>query len=659
MPDSDLDKWRQIANDPMATDEQRALAVARLVHSTVAGAQAGAAKGAGRALEDVTKRSLRAATGAPQPIGAGADPTAWSDIVAGAQPGIPLISPLVRAGAVTREIMGAPAEVALGAAQGAVGAAPGPDPQPWEPPPPVQPTPPPPAVPTAPPGPRAPATAPTTATPQVAPIRSGVGRVRGAGEAIQQAGAETRAGIRSAVERQREALGRVGAARQAEAEIRAGGFESQADVVQGRIDYMKAREQEQRDALNRYVTERDQIRKTRQDALAAKKYHRLSETEAAGLVSRRRDLEESISTSPQGQDVSREAAELAAIDQKLEKASKVSGEWDFDNPAEVFAAIAQTVGVALGSFGSALTGGPNHALQIANETHRRRVQQQKDQIAKRGAVAEGFVNELDELRRSFGDDQLAENTMHQRVLDQYQAALDHIVLTTESQAVKQAIEGIGADFAKQKADLEANARLREGDVAMKTAQAQQRTAIAEAQLQQRADIAQQHAAIQQMNLILRQQTSKAALAERQLPGLRIKEGVRPSEKSFEKAQEFIHKYRNANMQLQKLIEKRGDVFAYLPQIFSSSRAEAEAIRADLINVMKDMEGMGANFTVMEKSLLEMKIGESPAELGPLAAKLREVMATEYAKAINRLGAYGYEFDQGDPFGDYITERPPL
>jgi hypothetical protein len=115
------------------------------------------------------------------------------------------------------------------------------------------------------------------------------------------------------------------------------------------------------------------------------------------------------------------------------------------------ARVAGAIFMALGQLGAGLTGGrlPNTAREIIDEQIKADYQQQKDELAKRGAAAERSGNLLEKLRQRFGDDRAAESAFRAQRWQQYGLQAQAMATEAKSPAMK-----AQADLLKAGADQE-------------------------------------------------------------------------------------------------------------------------------------------------------------------------------------------------------------
>lgn len=278
----------------------------------------------------------------------------------------------------------------------------------------------------------------------------------------------------------------------------------------------------------------------------------------------------------------------------IAKAALARGqEWDkIDTPREYIAAALMTLGAAMGSFGSALTGTPNYALKIAQDAARQKIQRQKDEIARRKGLVTGAVNELDSLTREFGDSMVAENAMMSRELSVFDATIAKLGAEAKSEIA-------AANAAKAQA-------LIGQEIATLDAANEERIAATEMQaLGARAGLEQQISARQQQADIGRQQQALAELgagAEQSkytIPGW---QGAAVDKTAHKEARAFISDADDVRRTITAIKDLRNNPLTYVPGTEEHARGTALVNR--LITSMKGMQNMGANFTEFEQELIK-------------------------------------------------------
>jgi len=633
---SDLDILQELATHPDAPDSERAWAANKIAEIQAKEIFSGAASG----IRGVNERLEAERSEAPVGLG-GMVRKAVGDVV----------------GMHTRPFT-YPIDVGVEAVRGAVAGAPGPSPQPVE-------------IPKIEPQPLTPEdiaemeTASLDPEPQGAGggvglglqaryIPSGGGQIRRAGrQAISDIeGAQT--GVEAAGQSQMQALDKLGDARQREVQTLAEGQRTQAEVMRGRVAAMEAEQRRRKDAFEYFKQERSHVMEQYETAVAAAKYHRMPESEVASRMERIRKNETILATydaqpsdgSPLS-DTERRMIENAKMELNgdraaLDKASKMRGEWDFENPSEIFAAIAMTIGSAMGAYASGMTGMPNYALQIAQTRAKRIIQSQKDEISRREGVAEGYVNQLDMLRRQFGDEEMAEAAIFDMKLGEVEAALEQTAMQSTSEVTKQKADSVKAEIAQERANIKSGIASKAAELALQKANARLEAASGAARLDQQAattnaqlDMQLQAAAARAME--------KAAGRDLSEYGYRHS-GKNITDKQYQDAVDYAGNVEKVKAIIPKLIAYREDpsVFMSFFGIESPTLSAANSQLSRLINAMKMMEGMGANFTLMEKQLLEMQAAGGMDRLGFIQDKLRATLGAIEEEAQTKMKGWGFQ-----------------
>jgi hypothetical protein len=640
--ENDLETLEAIATSPDATDSERAWAANRLAAAQAEGIFSGAASG----IRDVNERVEAERSEVPVGLG-GMVRKAVGDVV----------------GWHTRPFT-YPIEVGIGAVRGAIAGAPGPDPQPVE-------------IPKIEPQPLTPEDIAEMETASLEPepqgagggmgiglqalhVPSGGGQIRSAGRRAVSDIEGAQAGIEAAGQSQMRALDELGVARQMETQTLAEGQQTQAEVMRDRVSAMESEQRRRQEAFEYFKQERGHLQEQYETAVAAAKYHRMPESEVARRMERIRKNETILATydaqpadgSPLS-DTERRMIENAKMELNgdhaaLDKASKMRGEWDFENPAEIFAAIAMTIGTAMGAYASGLTGVPNYALQIANTRADRIIQAQKDEIARREGVAEGYVNQLDMLRRQFGDEEMAEAAIFDMKLGEVEAALEQTAMQSTSEVTKQKAESVKAEIAQERANIKSGVASKAAELALQKANARLEAASGAARLDQQAATTNA-----QLDMQLQAATTRAMekAASRDLSEYGYRHsGKNITDKQYQDAVDYAGNVEKVKHIIPKLIAYREDpsVFMSFFGIESPTLAAANAQLSRLINAMKMMEGMGANFTKMEKDLLEMQAAGGMDRIGFIQDKLRETLGAIEEEAQTKMKGWGFQKPNAGP-----------
>lgn len=299
-----------------------------------------------------------------------------------------------------------------------------------------------------------------------------------------------------------------------------------------------------------------------------------------------------------------------AIDQM--KASKIDPYRFYKHPdgsTNYPKSIASAIAVGLGALGASLpsqyggTGGQNAALQIIDKAIDRDIQAQRDDIANKRTGVGIQMNLLSQMRAQFSDERQAEAAARVVMLETYKMKLEETAARSQNKK------------------LEANAQ-------MLIAQADQREVEILNGIQDRAAAAAVAGEEKLFGARARQaqaryQNEVARLKQTMQqtggppPGLTV---IGPTTKKFtEQAVEKLGMYNNVKELVREAKALRKDYGAKVTP--GKIKTEMESLGATLMMAAKDLYAMGANWTEMEKKILEQAIGGDLTALGWVYEKL--------------------------------------
>lgn len=297
------------------------------------------------------------------------------------------------------------------------------------------------------------------------------------------------------------------------------------------------------------------------------------------------------------------------------------------------AKIGSAIAMALGAMGSSLSGVPNYAMQIIQNAIDRDIKAQEVDLAKAGKAVGMAQNEVGLARQLMGD------TQNQKLAAENLKWMD-VSKNLELVVLQRADEETLANAAKIKAMIDAKVvenetRMRENAMAREQQAAGQglQAAVAEVGAKQRR---QEFKASQQAKV----QAARAKLVAKSSapPTLALVDpNYTPTKKDTEAAQKMSSAYGRVMQALNKLIAWRAE---YGSETIPTEARRVGRTRAKaVIREFKVMEEMGANFSEMEKELLD--VPEDPGEYGYVLASLKAIREGIVDKTLEGMRPYGY------------------
>jgi len=300
------------------------------------------------------------------------------------------------------------------------------------------------------------------------------------------------------------------------------------------------------------------------------------------------------------------------------------------------AKVGSAIAMALGAMGSALSGGPNYAMQIIQSAIDRDIKAQEVELAKAGKAVGMAQNEVGMARQLMGD------TQNQKLAAENLKWVDiqkNLELVTMQRADKETLANaakVNALIAQKIADNEVkmrdNALTREQQAAGQGLQA----AVAEVGAKQRRQEFKASQATQKAKVEAAQ--AKLIAKSSAPPTLALVDpNYTPTTDDTKTAKAMSSAYGRVSKALNKLIAWRAKYGS--ETIPTEAKRVGRSLAKGVIREFKVMEKMGANFTTLEKELLD--IPEDPGEYGYVMASLGTIREGIVDKTVEGMKPYGY------------------
>jgi len=259
--------------------------------------------------------------------------------------------------------------------------------------------------------------------------------------------------------------------------------------------------------------------------------------------------------------------------------------------------IIAALAVALGAYGSALTGQPHPALQIINRQLDEHIAKLKEE---RGDAKEAFEREFDMNLKNEAD-------LVQLKVMGLQATSNVIGMLAQSANSQEA----AAKYSAMQAEIASGIDKLDQDAVKSGMDAKMRAALG----------------LAQMGEATRQAAAASAPSQSPIPGTTVVDPSLPVDKeSVKTAREYIGNYKQAQALLEKIRTLRGGPDGTGAEIINRKNVGiAKQLAARLIVKLKQMDAMGANFTKNEQELLEQQVPADPTEIGFTLARLESMV----------------------------------
>ena len=281
----------------------------------------------------------------------------------------------------------------------------------------------------------------------------------------------------------------------------------------------------------------------------------------------------------------------AASQAALKRASEVDPDRWFnrDSKRRVLSAIA----MFLGGFGSAMTGTPNVAAQIIMKSIDDDIKSQEDAFSRRG--------------KAYGAERLRLGKMMSRFdgnMSDAKSALRWAMTEQVARRIEQVAAESGSDEVRARGQQEAATLRQEG-------------------LLERAKVEDSYTGRKIQAIATNNAATRAATGGAGGPVIELSGwvGTPTDMKALQEARKFADSEAEIQQLASDLIGLRGDVATYGGG-FTESGTVANAKLARLVVVMKELDNMGASFTVSEKGLLEAQTATRGGEIGWVTERLR-------------------------------------
>jgi hypothetical protein len=277
--------------------------------------------------------------------------------------------------------------------------------------------------------------------------------------------------------------------------------------------------------------------------------------------------------------------------------------------------IGAAIAVGLGQYAAGMVGGPNAALQIVNKAVDDDLAAQREELGKKKETAAYSINELDRLIRQHGSQEQGERLFRMEAYAEFERRAKEISAEYTGKVAQQRAMELSAAVQGEQAKLETE------HVRLATAAAE--TAITRE--------------------ISWRDTASAIRAR----GMTVAgwQGQARHEKVYPEAIRYAADFESAIEAMDKLIGFRSKVGAWerlTPAgFYSKARSEWEPVWTKTVQVLKKMEGFGANFTQMEKDLLEMGVPSDVGKWGFVENTLRVYREAIKSQGLKRMKAFGF------------------